>query len=214
MATDIVDANGVVQGSSQVLSNLHQLRGYGPGYKSNNYFAATNIGHRFQTTATAAAITTGILYLLPFHCLNTQLFQSIVGWCVAGSAATNINMGIYNNLNGAPTGDPLTGSTSGSIATTSSGAAVSFTFASPIQLTGGTSYWLGVSESSSTPTFLTMAASTGQGDGLGEVNLNATNNITAGYTMVFSYSTTLPTISGLTPFTTSAAQPLFFLRAA
>ncbi len=188
----------------------------GPGYITGNFYMASGIGHMMTATGTAAALTTGTQYFYPFFCMQTQAFSAIAMWVVAGSVATNINMGIYASSGGQPTGNPLPKSTSGSVATTSSGAAVSFTFSSTITLTGNTWYWLSATESSSTPTFTVMGAGNAGNDcsvnGLGEAAIGGADQQITGWTQAFVYGTTLPVVGSLTSITAASVLHGIFLK--
>jgi hypothetical protein len=172
------------------------------GYISGNWYAATGIGHTLGLNGTATALTTGTIYFYPFYCSETTTFTKIGMRVVTGSAATNVNMGIYANSLGKPTGNPLANTTSGSVSTASSGATVSYTFGGTVTLTGGTWYWLAATNSSSTPTFDTCApgqsGGTSANTGLGEASFTLGSNKIIGYTQAFVYNTTLPTVGSLT----------------
>lgn len=208
MTTKIVDANGGIIGSSEILSSIHQQQGLvGPGYKANSYYAATNFGHNTQAALSSVASVANTMYLTPFHVSKTAYFQSIAMWCVTSSSV--IVFGIYNgDGNGQPTGDVIPGTQSGNIST-SSGAITSFTFASPLLLTGGKTYWP-CYYCGATPT-MAKSADIGFTTGLGKATMLGTVAATLGYSQFHIGG--LTTISSPTAMTSADITGLIFLRA-
>lgn len=168
-----------------------------PGYISNNYYLASGIGHA-QAAYTNEVFTTGTLYFYPFYVGKTASFKNINVRTVTGSAG-NVVLGLYASSGGKPTGSPL--ENSGSISTAGSNSTLTYTFSSPRSLTGGTWYWLAVSTSSSTPTFVSIGpGSLGYvytQNFLGCPSLTSADNSIIGWEQAFSYSAALPTVGSL-----------------
>lgn len=184
-----------------------------PGYVSNNYYMASGIGHASAAYANEV-FTTGTLYFYPFYVGKTASFKTINVRTVTGSAG-NVVLGLYANSNGKPTGSPL--ENSGSISTASSGANLTYTFPSPRSLTGGTWYWVAVSTSSSTPTFVSIGpGSLGYvytQNFLGSSSITGSDNSIIGYTQSFVYSATLPTVGSLSERTNGSELHCVWLQA-
>lgn len=176
----------------------------GAGYINGNSYAATSIGHLLTTYGTATAVTTGTLYFYPFYCNNLQAFTKIAVLVFSGTV--NYNLGIYNSSNSQPTGDPIPGSTSGSVGT-------AFTFATPITLQANTLYWLAVTADSSANTVVTLPAQTTLPNTCGSATRSsAAANQIIGWTQSFVYNTTLPTVGSLTARTEASVLHLLFLQ--
>ncbi len=199
LGTKIIDRNQSPVQSYGIMDYTNFC--YGPGYITSNYYAATGIGHIRGTNSINGAFVVSTLYYYPFFCMQTKAFSKIAMYSVVG--AGNVVMGIYANGVGIPTGNPLPNSNSGSIASTSSTMST-FTFSSPITLTGNTWYWLAVTASSASclpASAVVLGGSDEMTNGLGEATLNASNNQIMGYTQSFAFSTTLPTAGSLTAIT-------------
>lgn len=215
--TNIVDSLGIIQGSSQTLSQVHQNNGFINGsYPSNNYLAAVGYSNQIGPSSgalTSTALTTGTLFYYPFFCFTTTTFKAISVRVVTGVAASNINMGVYNSLNGQPTGSPITGTMSGSTASTASNTTLTFTFANPIVLTAGNLYYVALTGSSSTIATLAVSYNaTGSFTGLGVSTIAATSTQNIGWSQAFVYNTTLPTAASLTALTTLSTFRIIYLQ--
>lgn len=187
--TDIVDSSGIVQGSSQTLSQVHQNGGYGVPYLSGMWYASTDIWHRPGISGVANAANS--IRYHPFYCKSTAYFSGIAMWVTTGVAATNVNLGVYNHnpITKKPTGNPIPGTTSGSLSTATSSSLASFSFTSPILLIGGQIYWCAM-VGDGAPSLLSISICTA---GIGG-ETGAVSSIYNAYSESFTYSTTLPTV--------------------
>jgi hypothetical protein len=185
-----------------------------PGYITGNLYAASGFFANVLQTAADQALTTGSLFLFPYYNWSTHTYTALSMICGTLASSSNLNLGIYANANGAPTGSPLF--TSGSISTATTGTK---SYTTSLALTGNTWYWLAASNSSSTPLFRSQygpnSAYLSTQIPLGQASIPAASsgsNQVVSYSMTFVYSATLPTISGLTPLA-SAITPIIFLTA-
>ncbi len=164
------------------------------------------------SSITSRSTATGTIYYMPFYVCRTTTYTAI-GIYIAATAAGNSNMCIYaDSGNSAPTGSPLAGSTSGSVANATN-TATTFTFSSPITLDTGL-HWLAVTVSG-TNTIEGNATSSGRGGiGLGIGTTITTTTLatpTAGWKETFVYSTTMPTVGSLTQVACQAVGDMFVL---
>lgn len=184
-----------------------------PSNISGNYYPAGLTPNNSLQPTPGGTISTGTLYLIPFIQPLSSTYTKIATQVSSGVASSNIVMGIYasNTGNNAPTGSPITNSSSGSISTASSGLA-SYTFASAITLAQGI-YWAAISGSSSSLQFYNNQSSPQWGViSMGCYTLGTNAAIeTLCYTQSFGYSATLPAIGTLSP--SAFMYPLVYLVA-
>jgi len=148
-----------------------------------------------QGTATSIQHATGEIRYIPFIITKSMTFTHI-GINTAATAAGNTNMAIYasNSDNNKPTGSPISGTTSGSVANTTN-AQISFTFSSPVTLSPGV-HWLAFTNSGTT-NYLSYATSNPKITGLGgHTNGTFIDTALLGWRENFTYSTTMPTVGG------------------
>lgn len=188
------------------------------GYVSGNYYNNLFRGYGAGGNATARNISTGTIYYTPFFVERAATF-TLIGAAV-GTSSVNLNLALYNDSGAMkPTGAPISGTTSGSIACTIN-LFVSYTFASPVTLSAGV-YWIGATSSAT----LSLPGPTGGGwevgisRYLGRSTTPDTSPIDAelqaGWSEAFTYNTTMPTVGGsLSAFACLAAGDAYiYLRA-
>lgn len=169
-------------------------------YSSGKFYYP--LASQYGTATTSdGAVTSGVVNYIPIYITRSATFSKINCWCVTSSG--NVNMAIFTS-SGASVGSIVANSTSGSVAT-SSGAAASYTFGSPITLSPGLHFlacWF-----SSTPTMrkiggnITIAASA----------TDASSGTGAGYTgygQSAAYTTTFPAVAVTSSLTDSVAMSL------
>jgi len=170
----------------------------------------------FDCDATAQnTVDTGTIYYIPFYVTKTNTYTAI-GILVGTSVAGSTNMAIYNSdsSNTVPTGNPIAGSTSGSI-TNVTATLASFTFASPIELQPGM-YWLAYTLSTGSCQYINMGADASRLSLIGvdtTVTTTTCANYVVGWKHSFTYSTTMPTVSTLTKLLkSSVGESAMFLK--
>lgn len=166
---------------------------------SGNWYTAGSVTGELGTTASSRSVLTGTLYYQPFFVSKAATYTKIGVLC-GGSVVGTAVMGIYNDSGAmAPTGSPITNSTSGSMTLTINSFS-SFTFSSPIALAAGI-YWIAIS-TSGTSSIVAYGGNNEIGIGMGINGTPTTTNVAgqmAGYSQTFIYSATLPAVGTLTP---------------
>lgn len=160
-----------------------------PYQASPNLYAASGYLHPLSSMGSTYNLTAGTLYFMDFIPFMTYAFTTISVYVVTGIAASNITMGIYNLSDLAePDGAPIVGSTSGSLDSSASAAYVSYTFPTPITLTGGTHYKVSFMGSSSLLVLLAQQAGAINNNGEGGSDYQGVGHFLTG-----TYNATLPT---------------------
>lgn len=208
-----VDGSTVV-GKTSGLPSFALLK---PSLKISNYWYYTGSVLQSTINSTTASTNTGNLFYLPFFVHSTTTYIT-VGRYNGATSAGNTVFGIYNNSsnNQGPTGNPITNSTSGSIAN-SANAFVSHTFSTPITLTPGI-YWVAFSLSATNTVTIRDSTSGSYDYGFGVTSTPTSSNHGSsiiGYFESFTYSATLPTVGSLTAMsnTATAASAVLWLQA-
>ena len=177
--------------------------GIGVGGISGNWYPSGSWLGGIGTALTSVTLSTGTLYYVPIFVTTSTVYKAIGVGIALGVASTDVVLGIYaDNGHMKPTGSAITNSNSGSLATTLSNSAATFTFGSTITLNTGV-YWLAFSANGAAQ--LIGNASGGYergGFGMGNTSINTTDSASPSYqtawAQTFAYSTTLPAVGTLT----------------
>lgn len=210
----ILDAAANNNLSKATLSSIGSLTtaGYLGVAAVTNYYYYSGVISGSNVQGGSFATTLNTLYYFPFIVMNTSTYK-LIGFYNVNNVAANANLGLYNSnaSNNAPTGSPITNSTTGSISTVGTGQKT-FSFASPITLNTGI-YWVGLVTSSSS---ISTGVNAGPG---GASHLYTIGYSLAGdatkfigyYTQSFTYNAVLPSVGTLTAVSPSQ-PPLVYMQ--
>ncbi len=222
--TNVVDKNGDIQGASAQLSAVHQSKSiHGLKIIPGGYYAAGGVGCIILQSASGVVIPAATVRFLPFLPPVSGMYSSIAMYVVLGDAIGNINMGLYDSdASGLPTGNPITGTMSGSVNVPTSTTVIEYTFTNPIYLKNTKLYYAAYATDSVVATFASCASSSSPASCggfqafLGENAVSNTQSNIAGYNQTFVFSATLPTVGSLTNYAPGLAVsfPFIMLRAA
>ncbi len=205
--TQIVDINNTPIGTSDFLNTLEGNLGFTGAQTTNQFFKTSsygNITHAGNGYGLSLAPTTNTLYYFPFYCPHDMSVASIsVRSGITASAPINVNMGIYENKQGVPIGDPIANTTTGTITLSATSTVYSYTYGAPPSLSGGKFYWVAIVANGNTVTFTGLTAATNYtatnaGLGCPAASIAGSTRALCGYTQSFTYGTTLPTVGSLT----------------